>query len=429
MKTIILPDRGEWESLCRRPSINRNDLEEIVREILKDVKSEKDKALYTYSEKFDGVKLGNLKVSSEEISESVRQVSDQIKRAINAARENIERFHSSQLLTEAPVETSKGVRCWRKNIPIEKAGLYIPGGSAPLFSTVLMLGIPAKLAGCKEIIICSPPGKNGKINPLILYTAQLIGITDIFKTGGAQAIAAMAYGTETIPQTYKIFGPGNQFVTKAKEIVQQEGIAIDMPAGPSEVLVISDWKANPEFVAADLLSQAEHGTDSQVIYLTDSGDMIENVKRQIEDQLEELPRKEIAVKALGNSMLILLPSLDKCIDFSNIYAPEHLIINTSDPHSLADRVVNAGSVFLGPYSCESAGDYASGTNHTLPTNRFARNYSGVSADSFLKKITFQEISGEGIKNLGPAIEIMAEAEFLNGHKNAVSVRLKSLNNG
>ena len=428
MKTIILPDRGEWESLCRRPSINRNDLEEIVREILKDVKSEKDKALYTYSEKFDGVKLGNLKVSSEEISESVRQVSDQIKRAINAARENIERFHSSQLLTEAPVETSKGVRCWRKNIPIEKAGLYIPGGSAPLFSTVLMLGIPAKLAGCKEIIICSPPGKNGKINPLILYTAQLIGITDIFKTGGAQAIAAMAYGTETIPQTYKIFGPGNQFVTKAKELVQEEGVAIDMPAGPSEVLVISDAKANPEFIAADLLSQAEHGADSQVIYLTDSGDMIENVKKEIEKQLESLPRKEIARKALGNSILIQLPSLDRCMDFSNFYAPEHLIINTSEPQNLAERVINAGSVFLGPYSCESAGDYASGTNHTLPTSGFARNYSGVSADSFLKKVTFQEITGDGIRNLGPAIEIMAEAEFLNGHKNAVSVRIKSLSN-
>jgi histidinol dehydrogenase len=429
MKTVILPEKVEWESLCKRPSIDKSDLEEKVREILKRVKSEKDKAVYSYSAKFDGVNPGNLKVSAEEIKESERLVPEQIKTAINTARENIERFHSAQLINEAPVETFKGVRCWRKSIAIEKVGLYIPGGSAPLFSTVLMLGIPAKLAGCNEIIICSPPGKDGKINPLILFTAQLIGITDIYKTGGAQAIAAMAYGTESIPRTYKIFGPGNQFVTKAKEIVQEEGVAIDMPAGPSEVLIISDAKANPEFIAADLLSQAEHGADSQVIYLTDSGDMIEKVKKEIENQLESLPRKEIAMKALGNSRLILLASLDQCMDFSNIYAPEHLIINTSDPHNLAEKVINAGSVFLGPYSCESAGDYASGTNHTLPTNGFARNYSGVSADSFLKKITYQEISGEGIRNLGPAIEIMAEAEFLNGHKNAVSVRLKSFKNG
>jgi histidinol dehydrogenase len=429
MKTIILPEKGEWESLCRRPLISKSDLEEKVREILKRVKSEKDKAVYYYSEKFDDVNPGNLKVSQDELKESERLVSEQIKLAINTARGNIERFHSNQLITEAPVETSKGVRCWRKSIAIEKVGLYIPGGSAPLFSTVLMLGIPAKLAGCKEIIICSPPGKDGKINPLILFTAQLIGITDIYKTGGAQAIAAMAYGTESIPKTYKIFGPGNQFVTKAKEIVQEEGVAIDMPAGPSEVLVISDAKANPEFIAADLLSQAEHGSDSQVIYLTDSADMIDKVKKEIEKQLESLPRKEIAAKALGNSRLIQLSSLIQCMDFSNIYAPEHLIINTSEPQKLAEKVINAGSVFLGPYSCESAGDYASGTNHTLPTNGFARNYSGVSADSFLKKVTFQEINGEGIRNLGPAIEIMAEAELLNGHKNAVSVRLKSLSNG
>ena len=299
MKTIILPEKAEWESLCRRPSISKSDLEEKVREILKRVKSEKDKAVYYYSEKFDGVKPGNLKVSEEEIKESERLVSEQIKHAINTARENIEKFHSAQLITEAPVETFKGVRCWRKSIAIEKVGLYIPGGSAPLFSTVLMLGIPAKLAGCKEIIICSPPGKDGKINPLILFTAQLIGITDIYKTGGAQAIAAMAYGTESIPKIYKIFGPGNQFVTKAKEIVQQEGVAIDMPAGPSEVLVIADAMANPEFIAADLLSQAEHGADSQVIYLTDSIDMIEKVKNEIEKQLESLPRNEIAGKALG----------------------------------------------------------------------------------------------------------------------------------
>jgi len=429
MKIIILPENDEWEDLCRRPSIKKSDLEEKVREILKTVKSEKDKAVYSYSEKFDGAKPGNLKVSAEEIRESERMIPEQIKNAINKARENIVKFHSAQLFTEKPVETIKGVKCWRKSVAIEKVGLYIPGGSAPLFSTVLMLGIPAILAGCKEIILCSPPGKDGKINPLILYTAQLIGITSIFKTGGAQAIAAMAYGTESIPQVYKIFGPGNQFVTKAKELVQEEGVAIDMPAGPSEVLVISDGTADPEFIAADLLSQAEHGADSHVIYLTDNHEMIQKVKSQIENQLELLPRKEIASQSLGNSRLIMLPSLDKCMDFSNLYAPEHLIINTSDPYTIAHRVINAGSVFLGPYSCESAGDYASGTNHTLPTNGFARNYSGVSTDNFLKKITFQELSEEGIRNLGPAIEIMAEAESLNGHKNAVSVRLKSLNNG
>jgi histidinol dehydrogenase len=429
MKTIVLPEKSDWDILCRRPSITKSDLEDQVREILRRVKSEKDKALYIYSEKFDGVNPGNLKVSSDEIQESERLVPEQIKRAIKTARENIEKFHAAQLFTETPVETFKGVRCWRKSVPIEKAGLYIPGGSAPLFSTVLMLGIPAKLAGCKEVIICSPPGKDGKINPLILYTAQLIGITDIFKTGGAQAIAAMAYGTESIPQMYKILGPGNQFVTKAKELVQEEGVAIDMPAGPSEVLVISDGNADPEFIASDLLSQAEHGADSQVIYLTDNAEMIEKVRNQILKQLQALPRKEIASGALINSKLILLPSLDHCMEFSNIYAPEHLIINTSDPDKLAGRVINAGSVFLGPYSCESAGDYASGTNHTLPTNGFARNYSGVSTESFMKKISFQELTSEGLLNLGPVIEIMADAEFLNGHKNAVSLRLKSLKNG
>ena len=429
MKTIILPEKSEWESLCKRPSIVKSDLEEKVRDILRGVKSEKDKAVRRYSEIFDGVNPGNLKVPEPEIMESERLVPENIKEAINTARWNIEKFHSAQLLAEAPVETSKGVRCWRKSIAIEIVGLYIPGGSAPLFSTVLMLGIPAKLAGCREIILCTPPGRDGKINPLILYTAQLIGIKNIFKTGGAQAIAAMAYGTESIPRVYKIFGPGNQYVTKAKELVQEEGIAIDLPAGPSEVLVISDGMADPDFIAADLLSQAEHGADSQVIYLTDSSEMVNKVKERIEYQLETLPRKEIAGKSLANSRLILLPTLDQCIDFSNTYSPEHLIINTSDPYVLANRVINAGSVFLGPYSCESAGDYASGTNHTLPTNGFARNYSGVSTDSFLKKITFQELSGEGISNLGPAIEIMAEAEFLKGHKNAVSFRLKSLKNG
>jgi histidinol dehydrogenase len=429
MKTIIRPEKSSWECLCTRPSLQKSDLEEKVREILSRVKSEKDRAILDYSEKFDGVRPASLKVSQEEITQSAGLIPDEIKKAIGIARKNIEKFHSSQLSSEPRVETSTGVTCWRKSVAIEKAGLYIPGGTAPLFSTVLMLGIPAKLAGCSEIILCSPPGSDGKINPLIIYTANLIGITDIFKTGGAQSIAAMAYGTESIPRVNKIFGPGNQYVTKAKELVQQEGIAIDMPAGPSEVLVISDASADPEFIAADLLSQAEHGPDSQVIFLTTSTEMIEKVQSCLTNQLEILPRKEIASKALDNSKLILLASLDECMEFSNLYAPEHLIINTSEPEILAERVINAGSVFLGPYGCESAGDYASGTNHTLPTNGFARNYSGVSTESFMKKISFQKLTAEGINDLGPSIEIMAEAEMLNGHKNAVSVRLKSLSNG
>jgi histidinol dehydrogenase len=429
MKIITLPERDKWDNLCRRPEIPGNDLEYIVRDIINNVKSEGDKALFRYSEKFDGTAPGNLKVTSEDIMESGLQIPRELKNAIDIAKKNIESFHATQLLTEPVIEVIKGVRCWRKSVAIEKTGLYIPGGSAPLFSTLLMLGIPAKLAGCKEIIVCTPPSKDGKVNPLILYAAQLIGISEIFKVGGAQAIAAMAYGTESIPMVYKIFGPGNQYVTKAKELVQLDGIAIDMPAGPSEVLVIADNRANPEFIAADLLSQAEHGPDSQVILLTDDQMLLKSVKSEVDKQVELLPRKDIALKALGNSKLILLPTLDDCMDFSNRYAPEHLIINTSDPNSAAKNVRNAGSVFLGNFSCESAGDYASGTNHTLPTNGFARNYSGVSVDSFLKKISFQEISEEGIKKLGPSIELMAEAESLTGHKNAVSIRLKSLKNG
>ena len=429
MKIVLFPVRESWDILCRRPGIDKTELENVVRGIINRVKSETDNAIFWFSEKFDGVISDNLKVSKAEFTESAGQFPEELKSAINIAKNNIEKFHSAQLLTEPVIETSKGVKCWRKSVAIEKVGLYIPGGSAPLFSTLLMLGIPAKLAGCKEIIVCTPPGKDGKVSPLILYTAQLIGLTEIFKVGGAQAIAAMAYGTESIPKVYKIFGPGNQYVTKAKEQVQQDGIAIDMPAGPSEVLVIADKSANPEFIAADLLSQAEHGTDSQVIMLTDNNDILEKVKTQVEKQVERLPRKDIALKALENSRLILLPTLDDCIDFSNQYAPEHLIINTSDTKPFADKIINAGSVFLGNYSCESAGDYVSGTNHTLPTNGYARNYSGVSTDSFLKKITFQEISAEGIKNIGPSIELMAEAECLNGHKNAVSLRLKSLQNG
>jgi histidinol dehydrogenase len=428
MKTIIFPGKEKWESLCQRPAIEKENLTDTVSEIIRSVRSESDKALLRFAEKFDGAAISNLRVTQDEFDEAKKIIPEKIKDAITVARKNIELFHKSQLSAEPAVETMKGVRCWRKSIPIEKVGLYIPGGTAPLFSTVLMLGIPAEIAGCSEIVLCTPPSANGKVNPYILYAADLIGITSVFKTGGAQAVAAMAYGTQTVPKVYKIFGPGNQYVTRAKELVQLDGVAIDMPAGPSEVLVIADKEANPVFVAADLLSQAEHGPDSQVIMCTDNQELIELVTAEITHQIKSLPRKEIALKALENSSFILLNSLQECIEFSNLYAPEHLIINTQNYETLSASVVNAGSVFLGIYSCESAGDYASGTNHTLPTNGYARNYSGVSIDSFMKKITFQEISREGILKLGPSIEIMAEAEMLDAHKNAVIVRLKSLQN-
>jgi histidinol dehydrogenase len=428
MKTIILPSKDKWEALCKRPAMIKSELEDVVRGIINDVKVRGDKAVMDFSEKFDNAKPGHLKVSQEEIAGSSGRVPEELKAAIDIARKNIEKFHAVQLCPESVIETCPGVKCWRKSVAIEKVGLYIPGGSAPLFSTVLMLGIPAKIAGCKKIVICTPPARDGKADSLILYTASLLGITDIFKAGGAQAIAAMTYGTETIPKVYKIFGPGNQYVTKAKELVQQEGISIDLPAGPSEVLIIADKTANPEFIAADLLSQAEHGSDSQVIMLTDNKDLIKKVGTELKKQLKEIPRKEIASKALDNSMFILLESLIDCINFSNQYAPEHLIINTSDFSSLSEKVINAGSVFLGKYSCESAGDYASGTNHTLPTNGYAMNHSGVSTESFVKKITFQEVTESGIEQLGPAIRLMAGAEFLEAHKNAVTVRLKSLEN-
>ena len=426
MKTILYPEKNTWSSLCKRPSIENKDIESVVIDIIERVRSDKDEAVSYFSARFDGTSPEYLKVSQEELQAATESLTEELRSAINFAKSNIEKFHSAQLVSEAVVETSSGVKCWRKNVAIEKVGLYVPGGSAPLFSTVLMLGIPAKLAGCKEIIICTPPGKDGNVNPLILYTANLIGITDVYKVGGAQAIAAMAFGTESIPKVYKIFGPGNQYVTKAKELVQQYGIAIDMPAGPSEVLVIADAAANPEFIAADLISQAEHGPDSQVVMLTDNQKLITEVKIRLELQLNKLPRKDIASKALNNSMLILFETLDDCISFSNEYAPEHLILNVSDPHQFAEKITNAGSVFVGSFSCESAGDYASGTNHTLPTNGYAKSFSGVSAESFIKKISFQEISSEGLTGLGPSIEIMAEAESLHGHRNAVSIRLKSL---
>jgi histidinol dehydrogenase len=429
MKTINFPSREIWEALCSRPMADNSETDKIVRSVLKKVRSDGDKALRDFSGKFDGVIPDDFRVSTEELESSVNIVPDDLKEAIEIARLNIWNFHKSQLVNEQVLETMPGVRCWRKNIAIENVGLYIPGGSAPLFSTVLMLAIPAKIAGCSRIILCTPPEKDGGINPVILYSAWLTGIKEVYKAGGAQAIAAMAYGTESIPKVSKIFGPGNLYVTRAKEIVQSEGTAIDMPAGPSEVLVIADSAADPEFVAADLLSQAEHGPDSQVILLSDDEHLITKTLREIKTQLRFLPRRDIAEQSLSKSLAIRLENLDECISFSNKYAPEHLIINTEDPEILAEKVINAGSVFIGEYSCESCGDYASGTNHTLPTNGFARNHSGISTESFIRKITFQEIDRNGIKNIGPAVEKMAEAENLPGHKNAVSVRLKKEKNG
>lgn len=429
MKTILYPGKETWESLCYRPQFDKSGIENVVAGILKKVKSSGDKALFELSGKYDGVVLKRLKVSPSEISESAGKVKMAIKEAINVAIVNIGRFHKSQLIDEHVIETTKGVKCWRKNVPIGRIGLYIPGGTAPLFSTVLMLAVPAKIAGCREIVLCTPPDKNGDINPLILFAAQTAGVTDIFMIGGAQAIAAMAYGTESVPKVDKIFGPGNQYVTKAKEMVQLDGVPIDIPAGPSEVLVIADKNSDSSFVASDLLSQAEHGPDSQVILVTDSEDLISSVKKETEMQMKALPRKDITLKALENSSFILFKSIRECIEFSNLYAPEHLIIAVSDHLLLAKQVLNAGSVFLGKYSCESIGDYASGTNHTLPTCGYAKSMGGVSAESFVKKITFQEITPEGLKNLGPVVEKMAEAELLYGHKNAVALRLKSLGNG
>lgn len=429
MKLTLLPNPKEWNALCERPVFDQSQLELNVKEILETVRQKGDEALSAYSLQFDGLKIENFLVTKEEIEQAESKISQELKDAILLAKSNIEKFHLSQLEASKVIETSIGVNCWRKSVGIEKVGLYIPGGTAPLFSTILMLGIPAQIAGCKEVVLCSPPQKNGSLNPAILYAANLVGITKIFKVGGAQAIAAMAYGTAQILQVSKIFGPGNQFVTKAKELIQQEGIAIDMPAGPSEVLIIADESCNPSFVAADLLSQAEHGSDSQVILLSDSIDVIQDVMKELEIQLEQLPRKELAKKALDNSRAIQLNSIIDCINFSNKYAPEHLIIASEIADKYVDLIVNAGSVFLGNYSCESAGDYASGTNHTLPTNGYAKNYSGVSVDSFVRKITFQSLSEEGIKNIGPAIELMAEAEELFAHKNAVTLRLKSIQNG
>ena len=428
MKTYKNPNQKKWAELIKRPAINQLQLSKTVEEIVQDVSDNGDEALFKYTQRFDGVTLSKLEVREKEIENSIAQTPQSLKAAINIAYNNIKAFHMAQQRSEATVETMPGVRCWRKSVAIEKVGLYIPGGTAPLFSTILMLGIPAQIAGCKEIVLCTPPNKNKTIDPVILYTAKLVGITKIYTVGGAQAIAAMACGTESIPQVYKIFGPGNQYVTNAKECIQQRGVAIDMPAGPSELLVIADDTCNPAFVASDLLSQVEHGTDSQVVLLSDSEKIIEACLREVVQQTEQLERKKTAIEALKNSKAISLESMQQCIEFSNRYAPEHLIIASEEANELAEEVVNAGSVFLGNYSCESAGDYASGTNHTLPTNGYAKNYSGVSLDSFVKKITYQEINKQGIQNLGKTIEIMAEAEKLTAHKNAVTLRLKDIEN-
>ena len=426
MKLIKYPSKEQWTELLKRPALNTESLFDTVRSIIDKVKAEGDKAVLEYEAAFDKVTLSALAVSPKEIRAAGALVSDDLKVAISLAKQNIETFHSSQRFVGKKVETMKGVTCWQKSVGIEKVGLYIPGGTAPLFSTVLMLAVPAKIAGCKEIVLCTPPDKNGNIHPAILFAAQLAGVSKIFKAGGVQAIAAMAYGTESVPKVYKIFGPGNQYVTAAKQQVSLRDVAIDMPAGPSEVEVLADETANPVFVAADLLSQAEHGVDSQAMLITTSEKLMKEVEYEVQRQLALLTRWKIAEKSLANSKLILVRDMDEAIALTNEYAPEHLIIETRDYTEQAERIVNAGSVFLGSLTPESAGDYASGTNHTLPTNGYAKAYSGVSLDSFIRKITFQEINGEGIQNIGPAIEVMAANEQLGAHKNAVTVRLKTV---
>ena len=426
MKKILYPNKADWAEMLRRPMQNVSTFFENVSTILKNVKANGDAAVLEYEEQFDKVKLASLVVTEEEMKEAESQVPIELKVAILLAQRNIYTFHKKQKFEGKKVETMEGVTCWQKAVGIEKVGLYIPGGTAPLFSTVLMLAVPAKIAGCKEIVLCTPPDKEGKINPAILYAAQVSGVSKIFKAGGVQAIGAMAYGTESVPKVYKIFGPGNQYVMAAKQQVAMHDVAIDMPAGPSEVEVIADETANPAFVAADLLSQAEHGVDSQVVLITTSEKLLNEVEYEVQHQLSRLPRWEIAEKSLANSKLILVKDMDEAIELTNEYAPEHLIIETQNYMELAEKVVNAGSVFLGSYTPESAGDYASGTNHTLPTNGYAKAYSGVSLDSFIRKITFQEINREGIQNIGPAIEVMAAHEQLDAHKNAVTVRLNSI---
>ena len=423
----INPEPGQWAELLKRPTLETENLFDTVRGIIDRVRAEGDRAVLAYEAQFDKVCLTTLAVTEEEMQQAEAGLDETLKQAIRLARQNIETFHRAQRFQSRRVETQPGVTCWQRAVPIERVGLYIPGGTAPLFSTVLMLAVPARIAGCGEVVLCTPPGRDGRVHPAVLFAAKESGVSRIFKVGGVQAIAAMAYGTESIPKVYKIFGPGNQYVTAAKQLVSLRDVAIDMPAGPSEVEVLADDTANPVFVAADLLSQAEHGTDSQAVLITTSLRLLQAVKEEVERQLELLPRKEIARKALEQSKLIVVPDKETALRMTNAYAPEHLIIETADYEQVADRVVNAGSVFLGPLTPESAGDYASGTNHTLPTNGYARAYSGVSLDSFIRKITFQEIRPDGLRAIGPAIEVMAANEQLDAHRRAVTVRLAAIN--
>lgn len=426
MHILKYPAREEWEKIVERPHLDVSQLNATVKGVLDDVRAHGDDAVKRYEEKFDHVSLQSLAVTDEEIQEALHEVSPQLLQSLRLAHSNIEKFHRSEVFHGEKVETCRGVVCWQKAVAIEKVGLYIPGGTAPLFSTVLMLATPAKIAGCKEIVLCTPPNKEGKVNPAILAAASIAGVSKIFKAGGVQAIGAMAYGTESVPKVYKVFGPGNQFVMAAKQQVSLHDVAIDMPAGPSEVCVIADETSYPVFVAADLLSQAEHGVDSQVFLITTSEEMLSKVKEEVERQLPQLPRHEIAAKTLENSQFVLVHDTQEAIDLSNSYAPEHLIIATKDYEDLAAKVVNAGSVFLGSYACESAGDYASGTNHTLPTHRYALAYNGVNLDSYVRKVTFQHLSEDGIRSIGNAVVCMAENEQLEAHANAMRLRLKSL---
>lgn len=426
MRIIKYPSRDNWKEIIERPRLDVSQLNATVANVLQDIQAKGDEAVKFYEEKFDHVKLSSLAVSAEEMEEADRLVSQELKDALTLAHGNIARFHESQKFEGEKVETCPGVNCWQKSVPIEKVGLYIPGGTAPLFSTVLMLATPAKIAGCKEIVLCTPPNREGKVHPAILMAAQIAGVDKIFKCGGVQAIGAMAYGTESVPKVYKIFGPGNQYVMAAKQQVSLHDVAIDMPAGPSEVCVIADESSNPVFVAADLLSQAEHGTDSQALLITTSEQMLQLVEEETLKQLALLPRKEIAKQSLDNSRFVLVKDYDEAMQLSNAYAPEHLIIATSNWEEMANMVVNAGSVFLGEYACESAGDYASGTNHTLPTHGYALAYNGVNLDSYNRKITFQHLSAEGIRSIGKAVEEMAENEQLHAHKNAMTVRIQQI---
>jgi histidinol dehydrogenase len=428
MKIFNNPSRDSWQEILSRPAVDHSGLRDSVSDLLKQVKSGGDKTLFELTRRFDGIELTDLQVSDEEMRQAEAAVSPDLKKAISTARQNIEKFHEAQQVDDSLITTTDGVKCWTRTVPVEKVGLYIPGGTAPLFSTVLMLGIPAMLAGCTEVVLCTPPGADGKVHPAILYCARILGIEKIFRIGGAQAIAAMAYGTESIPRIDKIFGPGNKYVTVAKQMVSLENIAIDLPAGPSEVAVMADETADPAFVAADLLSQAEHGTDSQVLLVSMDAGLIEKVKAELTKQLKVLPRKKMAEQSLLNSRIVVLRSIDEAIDMINEYAPEHLIISCRDYGDVGIRILNAGSVFMGPYTPESAGDYASGTNHTLPTGGYARVYSGLGLTDFQKKISFQEISKEGLQNLGPSIMTMAAEEELEGHSMAVKLRLSKISN-